>query len=57
MKDTDVRDPPDMISGRESSDTEGEKRESDDTGLKTVQLCHKTRDPVQLLHENTKVMS
>ena len=56
MEDTDVRDPADMISGLESSDTEGEKSESDDVGLKAFQLCHKTRDPVQLVHENTKVM-
>ena len=46
MKDTDVSHPPDMISDLEPSDTEGMKNESDDAGLKTVQLRQKTRDVV-----------
>ena len=46
MKDTDVRYPPDMIRDLQSSDTEAMKNESDDAGLKAVQLRQKTRDVV-----------
>ena len=40
----------------DTSDTEAEQNESDDAGLMTVQLCHNTRDPVQLLLEITRVI-
>ena len=56
MKDTDVRNPPVMIGDLEPSDTKAEKNESDDAGLMTVPMRHKTRDAVQLLLENTEVI-